>query len=263
MSTNTDAVTREQIEAWAKLAGIEHFTEQGLARLGDFAIFARQERVQAEAVRELREAARQFHNLTQGDPEVIIRPPTFTKRDAIIAAGERLRAALATTPQTDGATVPTLKPRLLNQLRRFNECCEDSEADGHDVDKEDMHSLAEMGAVRPAPGGRHYMTDFGHYLLAATHAPAMAETVRISLLEKALVYVAHSMHSEPQYMLAEGITLGDVSYVRVNVGTLDVSVQIPESVARAIYDTAAQTTARKIAERRDAIAAASGGELES
>ena len=52
MSTNMDAVTREQVEAWAKLAGIEHFTEQGLARLGDFAIFARQDRVQAESVRE-------------------------------------------------------------------------------------------------------------------------------------------------------------------------------------------------------------------
>jgi hypothetical protein len=70
-----------------------------------------------------------------------------------------------TAEQAEG--VPQIKPRLLNQLRRFNECCEDSEAGGHDVDKEDMHSLAELGAVRPAPGGRHYMTDFGHYLLAA------------------------------------------------------------------------------------------------
>jgi hypothetical protein len=51
MSTKFDAVTREQVEAWAKLAGIEHFTEQGLARLGDFAIFARQDRVQPDSVR--------------------------------------------------------------------------------------------------------------------------------------------------------------------------------------------------------------------
>lgn len=69
---------------------------------------------------------------------------------------------------------PTLKPRMLAQLRRFNECCEDSETDGHDVDKDDMHSLAELGAVRPAPGGRHYMTDFGHYLLASPAAPAQS-----------------------------------------------------------------------------------------
>jgi hypothetical protein len=52
----------------------------------------------AEGRDDLREAARQFHNLTQGDPTVIIRPPSAEKRDAIIAAGERLRAALATTP---------------------------------------------------------------------------------------------------------------------------------------------------------------------
>lgn len=44
-----DAVTREQIEAWAKLAGIEHFTEKGLERLGDFAIFARQARAASTA----------------------------------------------------------------------------------------------------------------------------------------------------------------------------------------------------------------------
>ncbi|WP_241238586.1 UPF0175 family protein [Burkholderia gladioli] len=36
-----DVVTREQVEAWARQAGISHFTEQRLERLGDFAIFAR------------------------------------------------------------------------------------------------------------------------------------------------------------------------------------------------------------------------------
>jgi hypothetical protein len=52
--------------------------------------------VQADHIAdELREAARQFHNLTQGDPTVIIRPPSAEKRDTIMAAGERLRAALA------------------------------------------------------------------------------------------------------------------------------------------------------------------------
>jgi hypothetical protein len=38
----SDMVTREQVESWARLAGFKHFTEDGLARLGDFAIFARQ-----------------------------------------------------------------------------------------------------------------------------------------------------------------------------------------------------------------------------
>ncbi len=49
------------------------------------------------AANELREAAREFHNLTQGDPEVLIRPPSAAKRDAIQASGERLRAAIAAT----------------------------------------------------------------------------------------------------------------------------------------------------------------------
>jgi hypothetical protein len=48
-----------------------------------------------EVLAELREAARVFHNLTLGDPSVIIRPPSSEKRDAIIEAGERLRRALA------------------------------------------------------------------------------------------------------------------------------------------------------------------------
>lgn len=56
----------------------------------------------AQRVGELREAARQFHNLTQGDPEVIIRPPSAEKRDAIAAAGERLRAALTSPAKLGG-----------------------------------------------------------------------------------------------------------------------------------------------------------------
>jgi hypothetical protein len=78
---------------------------------------------------------------------------------------------------------------------------------------------------------------------------------RLKQLEHALVYVAHSMHSEPQYMLAEGITLGDVSFVRVKIADIDVSVELPESVARAMYDAAMQATATKDGERRIAIAA--------
>lgn len=48
-----------------------------------------------EAMREAKEAARQFHNLTLGDPAVIIRAPSAEKRDAIAEAGKRLRAAIA------------------------------------------------------------------------------------------------------------------------------------------------------------------------
>lgn len=91
--------------------------------------------------------------------------------------------------------------------------------------------------------------------LLATRDAAPSDAKRLKQLEHALVYVAHSMHSEPQYMLAEGITLGDVSFVRVKVADIDVSVDLPESVARAMYEAARQTTATKDAERRIAIAA--------
>jgi hypothetical protein len=95
---------------------------------------------------------------------------TFDRKELIAMVRELLSAsepAGSPAQSAEAVAIPQVKPRLLNQLRRFNECCEDSEAGGHDVDREDMHSLAELGAVRPAPGGRHYMTDFGHYLLAA------------------------------------------------------------------------------------------------
>lgn len=42
-----DAVTREQIEAWAKLSGIPLMFEKHIEQLGDFAIFARQARAAA------------------------------------------------------------------------------------------------------------------------------------------------------------------------------------------------------------------------
>jgi hypothetical protein len=95
--------------------------------------------------------------------------------------------ALGPAPAVWAEAVPQIKPRLLNQLRRFNECCADSKSGGHDVDKEDMHSLAEMGAVRPAPGGRHFLTDFGQYLLAASPAaPAQSAEREASAYETLL-----------------------------------------------------------------------------
>lgn len=51
----------------------------------------------------VREAAKDLHNLTLGDATVIVRAPSAEKRDAIMVAGQRLRAALAIPPaQPDG-----------------------------------------------------------------------------------------------------------------------------------------------------------------
>lgn len=44
---------------------------------------------------ELKEAAKQFYNLTMADATVIIRPPNAQKQAAIVAAGQSLVAALA------------------------------------------------------------------------------------------------------------------------------------------------------------------------
>jgi hypothetical protein len=47
----------------------------------------------------LLETARAFHNITIADPEVKLSCPTTTKRDAVVAAGECLRAAIAALAQ--------------------------------------------------------------------------------------------------------------------------------------------------------------------
>jgi hypothetical protein len=62
-----DTVTREQIESWAKLAGIEFLTEKGLERLGDFAIFARQAAHANGFVDLLREASNLIEYATYHD----------------------------------------------------------------------------------------------------------------------------------------------------------------------------------------------------
>lgn len=49
---------------------------------------------------ELREAARQFYNMTNGDPMVRISAPSAEKRDAIYDAAKRLRALLELTAPT-------------------------------------------------------------------------------------------------------------------------------------------------------------------
>jgi hypothetical protein len=146
---------------------------------------------------------------------------TTEQAKAIIAAHGGIEARAATTSEValpavvQAAAVPQIKPRLLTQLRRFNECCEDSEAGGHGVDKEDMRSLAELGAVRPAPGGRHYMTDFGHYPLAAPSAvvldderAALRDMLEDARAETTMIREALGVPYEPHQTLLER-TLGE------------------------------------------------------
>ncbi len=61
-------------------------------------------------------------------------------------------------------------------LRRFDECCQDSDADGHAVAKPKMKRLELAGVVRSCGFGRHETTAFGDWLLAdAPEAPALTD----------------------------------------------------------------------------------------
>jgi len=61
-------------------------------------------------------------------------------------------------------------------LRRFDECCQDSDADGHAVAKPKMKRLELAGVVRSCGFGRHETTAFGDWLLAeAPEAPALSD----------------------------------------------------------------------------------------
>lgn len=64
-----------------------------------------------------------------------------------------------------------LSPADIAALRRFAECCEDSDSGGHDVSKEAMRRLELAGAVRSLGFRRHETTKFGDYVLEDT-APA-------------------------------------------------------------------------------------------
>lgn len=55
----------------------------------------------------------------------------------------------------------------IRHLRRFQEICEDSDADGHDLPKEAVMRLERAGALRSCGFGRHETTRFGDAILAA------------------------------------------------------------------------------------------------
>lgn len=58
-----------------------------------------------------------------------------------------------------------LLPDDLAALKRFAECCYDVDSGGHDVSKERMARLREIGVVEAKGFGRHQITTFGGYVL--------------------------------------------------------------------------------------------------
>ena len=59
--------------------------------------------------------------------------------------------------------IPFLQPDDLNNLKRFDETCEDSQP--YDVPKEKMQRLAELGVVRRHSKSYYSITSFGMYVL--------------------------------------------------------------------------------------------------
>ncbi len=68
----------------------------------------------------------------------------------------------------EAAAVPLLKPDDMKALLRVHECAEDTDSGGHDVSKEALHRLCEIGCLTVIGTGRHkahYMTTFGLYCI--------------------------------------------------------------------------------------------------
>jgi len=68
----------------------------------------------------------------------------------------------------------TINNDQLAAFHRFCDCCEDFDADGHDVSKAMMSQMVRIGLVRPAGPGRHETTEFGDWLRDA-HQPAQEQ----------------------------------------------------------------------------------------
>jgi hypothetical protein len=62
-----------------------------------------------------------------------------------------------------------LQPRDMAALQRFFECCDDPDSGGHDVPKEAMARLREIGVVAYKPFGQHEITSFGDFVLGHTN----------------------------------------------------------------------------------------------
>ncbi|WP_025917528.1 hypothetical protein [Herminiimonas sp. CN] len=105
------------------------------------------------------------------------RAPCGNTLSAIGCAIQELQALEAT--QGDVAGDASIEERMAAQakpfesyltetdfhdLHRFMECCEDFDAGGHDVPKDRMRRLAELGVVRSCGFGRHEATAFGCYV---------------------------------------------------------------------------------------------------
>lgn len=95
------------------------------------------------------------------------------------APSDQVNLKLVPAPSAPvGASVDTpdgfLLPGDMEALARFYECAEDFDSGGHDVPKEAMRRLVEIGVVRPAGPGRHMATSFGDYVMGRDNEMGLA-----------------------------------------------------------------------------------------
>ncbi|MBW3512043.1 hypothetical protein [Janthinobacterium sp. NKUCC06_STL] len=63
-----------------------------------------------------------------------------------------------------------IQENYIEALRRFRECCEDPDSGGHDVPKDEIRQLVEIGLLRSIGFGRHITTAFADWLLPDSYA---------------------------------------------------------------------------------------------
>ncbi|WP_306393439.1 hypothetical protein [Telluria beijingensis] len=85
--------------------------------------------------------------------------------DAMKLGFDGLPAAVQALRDVQSAPAAFLLPGDMKALARFCECAEDFDSGGHDVPKEEMRRLVEIGVTRPAGPGRHMVTSFGDYVM--------------------------------------------------------------------------------------------------
>lgn len=94
-------------------------------------------------------------------------------RAQLIEADSELEALRQRIAELESRTV-TIEPVRsfvtdadLAALHRFAECCDDPESGGHDLEKEQVRRLEEIGALRRS-GRVHWITGFGDVLISIT-----------------------------------------------------------------------------------------------
>ncbi|EMN0593168.1 hypothetical protein REW02_001780 [Klebsiella aerogenes] len=116
--------------------------------------------------KKLRESMAAIHNTVRLDG-------VNTRLSTILSASKRAYDESATAIVQESRTV-TIEPFRafvtdadLAALHRFAECCDDPEAGGHDLEKEQVRRLESIGALQRS-GRISYITGFGDFLISIT-----------------------------------------------------------------------------------------------